>query len=270
MKTPKQSMLLRQKFLLPFFYMLLCPGITTASTHAHRVLAGPEFYNVHRTREGGTKQNGTLIGAKLLYDHVKRYKFYWAAEALYAVGPLSGHTGQNKKIKSCLNESYVEGRFGYTFQYKCGWKPAFTPFAGAGYFWEINKFDKRSPLPIHTKTTYRYITGGFLASVNWNADWQIGLTLKVRYMIDPRCTITHDPEFNKVFLKIGNDDQLQYRIELPINYAAKYAIAHTCVDFSFIPFCEKFCYQRQAAYPFDYLKTRFFNYGATLAASYTF
>jgi len=275
MKTPKQSKL---SVHLTCFVLLMCslhPSSIDASRKGHRFFLGPEFYHVHRVRQGGTKQNGTLIGGKLIYDHVKRYKFYWAAEGLFAVGPLMGHTGDGKKIKSCLSENYVEGRLGYTFQSKCWLKPSFTPFGGYGYFWEINKFDKNAPLPIRTQTTYRYAAAGFLTSINLSEHLQIGVNLKLKYMLEPRCTITKDPEFDKISLKIGNE-KLQYRIELPVNYYSREQ--HGCCDgfkdgsygVAFTPFFERQHYEGQAAYPFDYMRTLFFNYGATLAAFYTF
>lgn len=254
-----------------FLHALSSAALHEQSTQGHRFLAGPEIYHVRRTREGGTKQTGYLFGGKMLYDHIKRYKFYWAAEASYARGPLCGHTGQKKKIRSCLSESLIEGRFGYTFQTKKWLRPAFTPFAGAGYFWETNRYSKSSPLPIHTQIAYRYVTGGFLASLTWNKTWQAGVTLKLRYMLNPRCKITHDPEYKKISLKVGND-KFQYRIEFPLNYysGCQYALPHCCYGFSVIPFYERFCYERQSAYPFDFLKTQFSNYGATLSGFYYF
>lgn len=240
----------------------------------NRLLIGPEAYHVYRSRDGGNHQKGWLFGVRGLYDHIKRNTFYWAAEGSYAGGLLYGSTKPKKyrhhssknttHLQSTFYEATGEGRIGFTFQATTGHRPSFTPFIGYGYFWENNKFGGCSPLHLRFKTDYKYSTAGFLASMRLCGNWQLGLTLKVRYMIDPKCTVSNDPCYKTIRLKVGND-RVQYRIEVPLNYYA------SCFcGFSFIPFYEERCYGGQKGCPFDFIRTKYHNYGATTALFYSF
>lgn len=226
---------------------------------AHRVRGGPEMYQVIRTREGGTRQHGMLYGGRFIYDHYKRYRFYWAAEAAYALGTLRGYTGNGGTLKSRMTDASVEARFGYTFQCKSCWQLALTPFAGIGYLWECNNFTHPSLLSLHFKTQYRYATVGFLLAISPTEQFTAGLNVKGRYLLNPKCRISNDPEFKAIRLGINND-QLQYRIELPLTYLGK----DSYWSVQAVPFYERRFYGRYADHPFDFLETQLINYGVTL------
>lgn len=262
-----------------FIFMLLslfgsCSAETLFESSANRLLIGPEAYHVYRTRDGGNHQKGWLFGVRGIYDHIQRCGVYWAVEGSYAGGLLYGSTKprsckkgapKNKHtLQSTFNEASGEGRIGFTFQATTGLRPSFTPFIGYGYFWENNKFGGCSPLHLRFKTDYQYPTAGFLSSITLCGNWNLGLTLKVRYMIDPKCSVSNDPDYKTARLKIGND-RLQYRVELPLNY-----LASCYCGFSFIPFYEERYYGGQNGCPFDFIRTRYFNYGATTALFYNF
>lgn len=224
----------------------------------HRLLIGPEAYDVVRHRAGGTKQRGWLGGGRIIYDHIRRYKFYWAIEGALAAGDLKGTSGGGAKLKSFMRDRSIEARLGYTLQFKHGHKFACTPFIGAGYLIEDNNFKPPSAMHLHFKTSYRYLTAGFISSLYICNAWKCGLNVKVRHMLDPKCQVSHDPEFDLAKLNIGNDT-LQYRIELPITYLYKEGIA-----FAATAFYENRVYGGWVGYPFDFLKTRLYYYGATL------
>lgn len=250
-------------FLIPLLLCLIAPlsaGHTACyqlKLKGHRLLIGPEAYYVDRHREGGTKQHGWLGGGRLLYDHLRRYTFYWAAEGAIAQGELNGSSANGARLKSDMRDRSIEARFGYTFQFKHGHKFAFTPFVGAGYLIEENDFKHPTALHLHFKISYRYLTAGFISSFYVCDQLKMGLNLKVRHMLDPRCETSHDPEFQSSSIKIGNDD-LQYRIELPITYI--------CQTLSWVatPFYESRLYGGWASFPFDFKKTRLNYYGITL------
>jgi hypothetical protein len=223
----------------------------------HRFLIGPETYYAYRHREGGTKQDGWLVGGRCVYEYLRRNKFYWAAEGALAQGTLEGKSGNGAKLKSTLYDRSIEARFGYTFRYKKACKLSVTPFVGVGYQIEENNFKKPSPLHLHFKTAYRFLTGGFLSSISIGKHLTTGFNVKIRYMIDPECKISNDPEFDTISLKIENESLL-YRLELPVTYL------HDYCSFVATPFYERRCYGRQAGYPFDFLKTTLFNYGLTV------
>lgn len=223
-----------------------------------RLSLGPELYHVSRFREGGTKQHGWLFGGRFICDHVRRYTFYWGIEAASAGGTLYGTSGKGAFLKSHMCDRSIESRLGYTFQKKQGHRFAFTPFVGAGYYIENNNFKRPSQLPLHFKTTYRYVTAGFISSAYITPNLSVGVNLKLRHMLDPECKITHDPARGSAYLKIANET-VQYRVEMPISYLP-------CSPYSLtaMPFFEMRNYGRRVSYPFDFLRTRYYNYGVTL------
>lgn len=231
-----------------------------------RLLIGPEAYHVHRRRKGGTKQHGGLYGLRAVYDHIKRHRFYIGIEGACSEGILRGKSASDNYIKSKVKESTIEGRFGFTFQGRSWQHPTLTPFIGIGWFWEKSSFQPPSPICCHFKTSYRYATAGFISSLQLTRSFNIGFNLKVRYMLDPKCKITRDPDINRASLKIGND-ALQYRIELPLTYTR---CSCQKLSVALVPFYERRHYGGQAAFPFDFMKTVFINYGATLFADYSY
>lgn len=239
------------------------PSPLPASKPKNRFFIGPETYHVCRTREGGTKQDGWLFGGRFICDHFYRYHFYWAVEGALAGGSLGGKSGQKVDLKSKMCEGSIEARFGYTFQCKYGCRWSLTPFVGVGYYQENNRFKKPKSLPLHFETSYRYLTAGFLFSICFQKDFSLGVNLKIRHMMDPKCKISNDPENLPTCLSINNE-ALQYRIELPLMYRLN------CYSFVAMPFYEIHDYGRKAGFPFDFLRTRYHNYGVTLLLGYFF
>ncbi len=248
-------------FLFPFIHVNGAFECCSLNLKGHRLLIGPEVYHVHRNREGGSKQNGWLVGGRFVYDHLRRHSFYWAVEGAIARGELHGKSKFSKQ-ESHMRDRSIEGRLGYTVRFKQICKLWLTPFVGGGYLIEDNDFQHPSPLHLHFKTSYSYATAGFLSRVSICDNWHVGLTVKLRYLFDPTCKITHDPDFRSVKLKIANEN-LQYRLELPVTY-------NYCDGISFvtIPFYESRTYGRQVGYPFDYLQTRIYDYGVTLQVQF--
>lgn len=232
----------------------------------NQVAFGPEGYWVKRTKEGGTKQTGTLWGARLSYNRIKRYGWYLGGDLLYASGVLNGKSNSGNKIRSTFIDRNIEGRFGYTLQHKSNWGLYFTPFFGYGYFRETNNFRHPTAIPVHFRNTFTYIPFGFLSHFYLNSSLGMGLNFKVRYLIQHKNTVTNDPDFNK--LTIHYDEQLQYRVELPITYDR--CICDRLWQISFTPFYEYRSYGHLANFPFDFLETKFNLYGAYLQAVWLF
>lgn len=234
-------------------------------TYSLETYIGPEIYYVRRTKEGGAEQTGTLYGVRLGYDHIRRYKLYWGIDALWAQGTLKGKTNE-AQVKSTLTDMNVEGRIGYTFQTKSWRCLSFTPYTGLGYFWENNYFEHPTPLPIHFKNQFAYVPIGFLSQVFITPQWSIGLNFKIRYLIDSSVHASNDPEHENSTQKY--EEELQYRIELPIIYFRCWKEHSLAVGL--VPFYEYRPYGYQANYPFDFLETKFRLYGATLKLFYLF
>lgn len=226
----------------------------------NQLYIGPEFYHVHRYKKSGSHQDGWVYGGKIGYDRLKRFGFYWGGEAYYAMGKLSGKTNDGTKLKSDFYDAEVEGRFGYTLQQADGFELAFTPYVGLGYLWETNNFKDPSPLKIHTQIKGGYVCGGFLSKATFCTYYNVGLNFKIKYLIDARNSVSHDPEFSDSASLVKNE--YQYKIELPLEYN------YRSWNFGFLPFYEFRHYGGRASFPFDFVETKLNIWGVFLKLTY--
>lgn len=235
------------------------------SLQRHQLYMGPKWSYVERIRHLGTKQQGHVWGLEGGYDRLKRYGWYWGAQADYLEGNLRGHSRFAGKLRSRFLTSFIEGRFGYTFQQKENWQLAFTPFLGVGYNLEKNRFLHPSPLKVRFKTDFAYATVGFLSWIHIAERVELGANFKIRIPFEPKCRVTHDEENDPVTQKIG--ERLQYRLDLPITYrldcGGRFAIILK-------PFYEYRHYGSRVNYPFDFFKTRYRFWGTSLELQYRF
>lgn len=227
---------------------------------ANIITVAPEYYHLKRNRAGGTSQRGNLGGIRISYDHIKRYKFYWGAQAFWGTGILNGRTASDSKIRSRWTDEMVEGYLGYTFQTKNFPYFSFTPFGGYGYFRETNKFISPSPLHVKFTTTFGYFAYGFLSNTMITPCISVGLNARFRTPWEPRCKVSDDPDFDDLKQLVG--EQLQYRIEIPIVYQKKFIFDF--VEFGLMPFYEYREYGGRENFPFDFLKTKIKIYGINL------
>jgi hypothetical protein len=243
-------------------------------TYALDPYIGPEIYYVNREKEGGAKQGGTLYGVRIGYDRVKRYKFYWGIDGLWAKGVLEGHRkrealqGETLKdhLKSDFTDINVEARLGYTFQSKSWRCASLTPFGGLGYFWEKNHYKHHSPLHVQFKNNFTYIVGGFLSQVFILPTWSAGFNFKVRYLLEAEQKVEGDPEYGN--LTQHYEERLQYRAEVPVTHF--YCWGGCPLAVSLVPFFEYRAYGHRANFPFDFLEVKLKLYGATLKFHYLF
>lgn len=259
------------------FPFLVCACLLSANewvkTTSLNPYLGPEIYYVKRLKEGGSSQAGTLYGARIGYDRVKRYKFYWGIDGLWAQGTLEGKRKREVSdgivkdhYKSILTDINAEARLGYTFQSK-NWRCAsFTPYSGLGYFWEKNCYKHPSPLQVHFKNTFSYIPVGFLSEIFITPSWSTGFNFKLRYLIEAEQKVEHDPDFGT--LTQHYEEKLQYRAELPVTYYNCWERHSLAV--SLVPFYEYRPYGHRANFPFDFLELKLKLYGATLKFHYLF
>lgn len=228
---------------------------------ANQFYLGPEIYYVNRKRDNGTSQKGAVYGVRGGYERVKRYKFYIGIDALYGEGRLFGKAGSGSKLKSRFIDRNIEGRVGYTFQQKSGYRFLFTPFIGGGYSTETNNYMKPSPLQVHFQLRYSYVCGGFLSQVTFRPKTDFGVNFKLRYMVEGKNHVTHDPDYddNEMIVK----EEFHYRVELPLTYRR-----HPHFWIRFEPFYEFRHFGGQMNYPFDFYDTKLNIYGATLKFMY--
>lgn len=258
----------RLYFSLLVYTCVWTPLFIEAKDCAHnrqQVSLGPQFIHIDRTKEGGTKQQGNLVGGYFTYDRLKRYGWYLGAAASYAKGDLKGSTEDGDSLCSKFTDVWAEGRFGYTFQKKNGKKLALTPYVGFGYAMEKNNFDHSSLLPIHFKTHFYYFSAGFLCSAHFCDNFIAGLLFRARIPYDPKCKVSHDPENESLSQKVG--EKIQYRVELPITYKIP---CLNQIAVTALPFFEYRPYGEHVNFPFDFFKTRLNLWGGSVNLVYLF
>ncbi len=250
------------------------PAVQWIKSYSTDPYLGPEIYHIHRVKEGGSKQQGTLYGIRIGYDHLRRYKLYWGMDALWAQGTLKGTRKKETPhgeiltdyLKSIFTDINLEGRAGYTFQSKYWRCASFTPYTGLGYFCENNCYKHPSPLQVHFKNRFCYVPFGFLSQIFITPCWSVGLNYKVRYILEATQKVEHDPEFGK--LTQHYKEKLQYRIEIPFSYF--FCWKDYPFGASLVPFFEYRSYGHRANFPFDFLEVKLKIYGATLKLHYLF
>lgn len=228
-----------------------CPDTPYLPCLANSVKLSPEISYLKRKREGGTSQTGMLYGVKASFERIYRYKYYLGLQGSYATGDIKGHAGNRSTLKSCWTDERFEGNVGYTFQYKYCPYYSFTPFVGAGYFRETNKFHRSSPLPLKFITESPYISYGFLSSIIFYDTFSIGLNARFKTPWDLHCRVKNDPDYPNIKLLVG--DSLLYRIEMPIIYCVPILLQR--IDIGLTPFYERRSYGKKENYPFDFVKT---------------
>lgn len=263
-----------KKVLLSLIYTLATLTASTALSQVdftaclpnNQIWIAPEFYHMQRHREGGTKQDGFLYGGRLAYERIHGKKFYVGVEGAIATGNLEGHSSIGQKLRSRFTDKSVEGRIGYTFQFNTCYTPWLTPYIGYGHFWETNKYQRPKDLQIHFYNDFSYVPIGFLLQLNLQPHWSVGLNFKCRVLIDSQVKSKRDSIYGNTTLHYKQ--KLQYRIELPLSYYA-FCFCHP-IRLTIEPFYEYRRYGTQPNYPFDFLDTKFNNWGANFQIGYFF
>jgi hypothetical protein len=237
------------------------------SLNRHQFSFGPQVFGLKRERKGGSWQEGVCGGVIAEYQRLKRYGWYVGLAGSLATtwngSRLQGRAGNEAKLKSSFSDVWVEGRFGYTFQQACGKQASLTPFIGGGYLWETNRFRAPSPLLLHFKTTSPYVLGGFLFWIHVQEAWEVGFNVKIRYPLEPRCSLSHDPNLSSKRQNIR--ERIHTRLELPITYRI---VESGRVALSCVPFYERRRYGSHPNYPIHYLKTELSLWGVAFELLY--
>lgn len=249
--------------ILILFTPLLCFGSNLLNRS--QISIGATGAYLEREKASGSRQDGIPVGARVIYERLKRYSWYWGVEGEILWGTLKGHAKENSTLKSHFRSYVVEGRFGYTFQKKEGSMFAFTPFVGGGYLEENSNFISPSPLKIKFKTEAPFATAGFLSWINLGCRFELGLNFKARLPIDPKCRIHNDPQNPSFNQLIG--ERVSYRIELPLSWSL--TESGNCL-LTFSPYWESRVYAGRINYPFDFIKTTLTFTGASLLFNFRF
>lgn len=258
---------------------------------------GPEIYGMKRHNEGGAKQQGTMYGVRLTFEYLKRHRFYWGLDGLWAQGYLNGKiklpplvpllpplnsettndfsllsdaqsspsslpnnfSEQHIDVKSRFTDANVEWRLGFTFQTRDSYCFTFTPFVGLGYFWEYNHYEKPVSHAFHFDNEFLYVPFGFLSQVFVYPNVSLGLNFKTRWLVNGHQKVSHDPDFPDH--DISYEEKFQYRGELPVSYYFDWNCLALGVNIT--PFYEYRNYGARVNFPQDFHETNYQLYGAT-------
>lgn len=223
---------------------------------AHVVSIGPEIYHVKKMRSSGSQQQGVLYGIFAAYNQLRPSTIYFGGDVYYASGMLHGANASGRALKSSLVDWQLEGRLGYNFRY-------LTPFVGYGYLEEQTIFLPPSSTTFHYRDDIQYLAGGFLSVVQLPSRWSVGLYAKVKWMLSGSSHVSNDPDNLPLTLAMSNE--LQYRVDLPINYHFL-----SCLFLSAVPFYEYRHYGGHESFPYDFIDTQYQIWGGQLVLSYRF
>jgi len=252
---------------LLFFFQPGTEGSSLWSTSGpHRLYIGPEFYHAKRTKDSGSKQTGWLWGGRGLYERRRHAGFYWAADAYYACGEISGKTASGSSLLSKLRDSEIEGRLGYAFCVKKDAKLTMIPYGGYGYFYSKNAFKKPSPLPYDLDICFEYGLLGAEASFFPFPCLECGLNFKAKYMLEGKSKVKDDPDFDNFTQEI--ESQIQYEADLPFRYYS--CLCNKQFIAVFAPFYRYRHFGGKVNWPFDFIDTKYSIYGARLLISIFF
>jgi hypothetical protein len=227
------------------------------SNGPHRLAISPEVYYSHRLREGGTHQDGVLVGGRINYERIKRCGYYWAMEGMYACGRMEGENRDGIKLKSWLTEMEIEGRFGYTFQFKYSPQFAFTPFFGLGGYRLENEFEAPSPSIVTFEDSFTFALWGFTTSLKIGDCWRLGVIFKGKMMVEGDEEIHNHDEGKDYEGKI--DERMQYEFYLPATTRFEYY--SRLWELSIVPFYRLRHLGGRENYPYDFFETKYHQYG---------
>lgn len=241
-------------FLLLFFSSLRLFSFT------QDISIGPQCYYLLRQREGGSTQRGVLGGARISYERVKDFGFYIGLFCDYARGRINGHTGAFRPLASKFSDFEAQGLLGFTLTNNTLCPIRFIPFVGLGYLREINKFIPPSALTVRFLDNIEYASFGFLSTVKIFPNFEAGLRVTVKHMLEGRCKVSEDPESVDTNLIMANETQ--YAFDFPMTYS--FSKNWRRYKMTFMPFIQFRHYGSRENYPYDFKETRFNVYGARL------
>lgn len=256
--------MLRILFLVLFFASFNLDAFRLRGPHAFNV--GPEVYYNVRTRVGGARQDGIIYGVNAKYERFRRCAWYWAAQYDGGWGDMDGNDASGNKVKSHFSEQQVEGRFGYNYQWKNGCKPYILPIIGYGYYWQTNDFVQPSPLEVQFKDYFPYAAVGLQVGMNLTPHMTLGLFAKGDWMLEGNSKIVGIEELGSV--KLSMQEEWQYTFEAPLTYRRNQC--RRTFYYIFTPFVRIRHFGGLPGFPFDFLETRYRNYGAKLLIGYDF
>jgi len=252
-----------------FFFTLALMSSWFVSAQAscpYSIYVGAESYHFTRIREGGTKQSGVINGTRLGLDRIKPHGWYVGVDYLYASGKIKGKAVADILLDSEVTDRIFEARIGFTLQQYAPKRPFITPFMGWGSFREVNAFTPPSPFSYKFTDTLNYAVVGFLSGVNITALISMGLDFKVKFMLDGKSKVTHDPMYEGVTLIM--EKETFCRLDIPLTYDPCNALLG--VDMQLVPFYEFRHFGGREGFPFNFKDTKFYLYGARLSLLYRF
>lgn len=232
----------------------------------HRLFIGPEVYYSKRTKEGGAHQDGWLYGGHGTFERRKHGGLYYAIDGYYATGDMKGKTAAGKTLKSEITDREIEGRLGYSLCIKSWKKLNIIPYGTYGDFYCTNDFKKPSPLPCTYHEHYQYAGGGLDVSFFPAPCLECGVNAAAKYMLNGKCKIKDDPDYDDLNLII--ESKLQYEIDLNFRYFTVWK--NKPINALFTPFYRYRHFGGRMNWPFDYIDTKFKNYGARILLNIIF
>ena len=221
------------------------------------VYIGPEVYHLHRSKKGGSWQSGWLYGGRSLYERRIPFGLYWALEGYYAYGHITGKSSSGRCLKSHLTESEIEGRIGASLCFKICPRVSITPYGGYGVYDNKNDFKHPSPIPCKFHDRIDYAAAGGILTLRLKPCLEASIDFKVRYMLNGKSYVSHDPDQENTNLKMNNE--FQYDVAVPIIYQTCWK--NRTLKIYTAPFYRFRHFGGMFNFPYDFVETKLKSYG---------
>lgn len=249
-----------------FLFILFTVILMQAHCEPHQFSVEPMAYHVKREKLGGAWQKGILYGIEGRYERLCNWGIYLAIDGYYAQGKIKGKSGGGSSLVSDLSDSEVQGKIGYTLAFGKGcWCPSITPFIGYGYFSSRNNFRDPSPLPIHFHNTFDFGSAGVMVTVPIKSCLSLGVTFTAKWMIEGKSKTTNDPFFEDATLMM--ESKTQYEVDIPLYYTHE---SYPCLQWGVAFIYIQRNYGGRENFPFDFITTKYNNYGGKLSLIWSF
>lgn len=240
--------------------------LTAASLNASwevEATGGVLLEHMKRAREGGSEQDGALVGSYWSLMRNPKKGVYFSFLYRNEEGDLLGSTGLGDELASHKRDQALEATFGYSFPLKKCF--SCTPFLGKGRLVAKNFFKAPSPIEACYDVRYNYFAYGMRFDWQMKSNFFSSLVIKGIFSDGAICKVR---DFEEGDVSLIVEDNPSYDIELPLQYSLKKFQGHLRVGVT--PFYRYRHWGEHKNYPYDFFDTKFYIFGSMVNLSFHF
>jgi len=250
-----------KQFVICFFFLLIAASLN--ASWEIEATGGVLLEHMKRARDGGSQQDGTLVGSTCSLVRKPKKGIYFSFLYRNEEGDLYGKTGLGDELVSHKRDQTLEGTFGYSLPLKKCF--TCTPFLGKGRLVAKNFFRDPSPIDACYDVRYNYFAYGMRFDWQMKANICSALVIKGIFSDGAVCKVRDFEEGNIALIV---EDNPSCDIELPIEYTIRGFHGHLRIGVT--PFYRYRHWGGHENYPYDFFDTKFYILGSVLNLSFHF